>query len=99
MPFGEAILSWNRNGESDLAGYRIYYGQSADFLPFDVNVGLTATPLTPSVTLPNAQHPDFLVVGTLFFTVKAYDTSNNESDGSNVVSKGIAPKLFPIAWG
>jgi hypothetical protein len=99
MPFGEAILSWNRNGESDLAGYRIYYGLSADFLPNDVDVGLTATPLTPTVTLPNAQHPDFRVFGTLFFTVKAYDTSNNESDGSNVVNKGIAPKLFPVSWG
>jgi hypothetical protein len=99
MPYGQAILSWNRNTEADLAGYRIYYGPSSLNLPHSVNVGLTATPLTPTVTLPNAQHPDFIVVGTLFFTVKAYDTSNNESDGSNVVSKGIAPKLFPMSWG
>jgi hypothetical protein len=99
MPFGEAILSWNRNGEADLAGYVIYYGPSVSFLPHSVDVGLTATPLTPTVTLPNAQHPDFLVFGPVFFTVKAYDTSNNESDGSNVVSKGIAPKLFPMSWG
>jgi hypothetical protein len=24
--YGQVTLSWNRNGESDLAGYRVYYG-------------------------------------------------------------------------
>jgi hypothetical protein len=98
MPFGEAILSWNRNGEADLAGYRVYYGPTALFLPHSVNVGLTATPLTPTVTLPNVDHPDFLIFGPVFFAVAAFDTNNNESVKSNVVSKGIAPKLFPTVW-
>jgi hypothetical protein len=92
MPFGEAILSWNRNGESDLAGYRIYYGSN----PIALNhiVGLTATPLTPSTTLTS-----FEVHGQLYFAVTAYDASNNESAFSTVVSKGVAPKLLPMFWG
>ena len=94
MPFGEAVVSWNRNGEADLAGYRVYYGLNPPTLPFWVDVGLTATPLNPSVTLKS-----FEVYGTLSFAVTAYDTSNNESGFSSVVSKAVAPKLFPMAWG
>ena len=51
MPFGEVTISWNRNGEADLAGYRIYYGDTPPTLPHWVDVGLTATPNTPSHTL------------------------------------------------
>jgi hypothetical protein len=94
MPYGEALLSWTRNGEADLAGYRIYYGATVNNLPHSVDVGLTATPLTPSYNLTT-----FNIYGTIHFAVTAYDTSNNESAFSTPVSKGIAPKLFPLAWG
>jgi hypothetical protein len=94
MPYGEATLSWNRNGEADLAGYEVWGGTSPSVLTFLQDVGLTATPLTPSVTITN-----FPFYGILFFAVTAYDTSNNKSAFSNVVNKGIAPKLFPLAWG
>lgn len=94
MPYGEALLSWTRNGEADLAGYRIYVGTSAGVLDFHSDVGLTATPLTPRANITT-----FSTYGQLFFGVKAYDTSNNESAVSNVVTKGIAPKLFPVSWG
>lgn len=94
MPFGEALLSWTRNGEADLAGYKVYVGPNPDLLAFLQDVGLTATPLTPSVNVTN-----FPFYGNLFFAVTAYDTSNNESAFSTAVSKGIAPKLFPVAWG
>jgi hypothetical protein len=94
MPYGEATLSWNRNGEADLAGYRVYVGEVANDLELLQDVGLTATPLTPTVTLST-----FPFYGTLHFAVAAYDTSNNQSPFSTTVSKGIAPKLFPLAWG
>ena len=94
MPFGEAILSWNRNGEADLAGYRVYYGSSPIALNHIADMGLTATPMTPSI--PSRT---FEVYGQLHFAVTAYDTSNNESAFSTVVSKAVAPKLLPMAWG
>jgi hypothetical protein len=94
MPYGEATLSWTRNGEADLAGYRVYGGLTSNDLELLQDVGLTATPLTPSVTITN-----FPFYGILFFAVAAYDTSNNQSPFSTTVSKGIAPKLFPLAWG
>jgi hypothetical protein len=93
MPFGEAILSWNRNGEADLAGYRVYYGTSPISLNHIVDIGLTVTPVTPSVTLK-----EFQAYGTLHFAVTAYDTSNNESAFSTVVAKAVAPKFLPMAW-
>jgi hypothetical protein len=95
-------MSWTRNGEADLAGYRIYYGTAPDVLIAlnssqltNGDVGLTATPLTPSITLT-----DFRLYGTLYFAVTAYDTSNNESDPSSPpVTMAVAPKLFPMVWG
>lgn len=96
MPFGEVIVSWNQNGEADLAGYRIYYGTAPTVLNFNTGtaVGLTATPSAPSYTLST-----FQAYGTLYFAVTAYDTSNNESTPSTpVVSKAVAPKIFPMNW-
>jgi hypothetical protein len=100
--YGQVTMSWTRNGEADLAGYRIYYGTAPDTLiPLNSSqltggdVGLTATPLTPSITLT-----DFRLYGTLYFAVTAYDTSNNESDPSSPpVTMALAPKLFPMVWG
>jgi hypothetical protein len=92
--YGQVTLSWNRNGEADLAGYRVYYGPASDNLPYNYDVGLTATPLTPSNT-----QTFFQQFGTLYFAVSAYDTSNNESDLSTPVSMAVAPKLMPMVWG
>ena len=94
MSLGEVTVAWDRNGEADLAGYRVYYGLNPPTLQFSVDVGLTATPLNPSVKLTS-----FQAYGTLSFAVTAYDTSNNESAFSNVISQGVAPKLLPMAWG
>ena len=93
--YGQVTISWNRNGEADLAGYRIYYGTSPISLNFIVDVGLTATPISPSVTLTT-----FQAYGTLHFAVTAYDTSNNESGLSTpVVTMAVAPTLLPLVWG
>jgi hypothetical protein len=94
MPFGQVTISWSRNGEADLAGYRVYYGTSPSPLSFLQDVGVTATPLAPTVTIT-----EFPQYGPLFFAVTAYDTSNNESSFSSTVTKAVAPKLLPIAWG
>lgn len=91
--FGEALLDWNQSPEADVAGYRVYYGSSPSVLNNVLDVGLTATPLAPETNLTT-----FTIYGTLFFGVTAYDTSNNESGFSNIVSKAIAPKLMPLTW-
>jgi len=69
-------LAWNPNTESDLAGYRVYYGTASRTYGTPVNVGnVTSCPLTglsPGVTY--------------YLAVTAYDTQNNESGFSNEVS-------------
>lgn len=81
---GAAKISWNANTEPDLAGYKLYYGTSSGVYTTVIDVGLTATPSTPSYTVYN------LTKGvTYYFNVTAYDTSNNESAFGTEVSKFI----------
>lgn len=75
--FGAQIkLSWDPNTESDLAGYKIYYGVSSGSYGSPVNVGnvtsYTLTGLTPGQTY--------------FIAATAFNTLNNESGYSNEVS-------------
>jgi hypothetical protein len=89
---GTATVSWNANTEPDLAGYKIYYGTSprSGVCPPGgyssvINVGNVRT-----YTFNN------LVQGvTYYFSVTAYDTSNNESSCSAEVSKFIADTSAP----
>ncbi len=78
-------ISWNPNSESDLAGYRIYYGTSSKSYSGIVDVGnetiFTLTGLTSGTTY--------------FIAVTAYDTSFNQSGYSNEVS-GIAIDPEPL---
>ena len=95
MPLGEVTIGCAANPEADLAGYRIYCGQSALVLSFLQEF--------PVASLPNPSAPamrctTFPFYGTLFFAVTAYDTSNNESGLSAVVSKAVAPRLYPLSW-
>lgn len=78
-------LSWeppttNVDGSpvTDLAGYRIYYGLSSRNYSWVIDVGNVTTYKIENLS-PN----------TYYFTVTAYDTSGNESDYSNEVSKII----------
>jgi hypothetical protein len=83
-PAGTASLSWkapisNDDGSAftNLAGYRLHYGASADALTQTIqipgpNVSYTVTGLPP---------------GTYFFAVRAYTSGGVQSDPSNVVSK------------
>jgi hypothetical protein len=78
---GSATLHWRANTESDLAGYRIYYGaQSRSYGPY--------IPLGKSVI---SYTLNGLVDGkTYYFTLTAVDTSGNESGYSTEVSKTVS---------
>jgi len=81
----DIILSWDRNQEEELAGYKVYYGTSSrayfenpkqlpkeNCVVIDGRVTYTfSTALTPGVTY--------------YFAVTAYDTSGYETDFSNEV--------------
>ena len=84
---GTATLSWaapieNSDGSAvtNLAGYRIYHGTSADSLDQVVQVA------SPGITMYVF---DNLSVGTHYFAITAYNTSGVESDRSAVGSKAI----------
>jgi parallel beta-helix repeat protein len=72
---GNAALSWNRNSEADLAGYKIYYDSDAGYpFRYSVDVG-NVTHYTLTGLPPNIK----------YFTVVAYDV---ESDGINDLFEG-----------
>jgi Putative Ig domain len=84
---GSATLSWtaptvNADGSAltDLAGYNIYYGQSADALSHTVSV---SDPSVVTYTLPN------LGSGTWYFSITSVTSTSAESALTNVVSKTI----------
>ncbi|MFN8008996.1 MAG: fibronectin type III domain-containing protein [Terriglobia bacterium] len=76
-------LSWNPNTESDLAGYKVYYGSSPRRYTHLAGV---------------ADRPNFivsgLVAGTYFFAVTAYDFSGNEGGFSNEVSLTVSDQTW-----
>jgi fibronectin type 3 domain-containing protein len=83
----EVKLSWNANQESDLAGYKMYWGNVSRTYSTNIDVGNQTM-----FTVPN------LAEGKkYYFACTAYDTSNNESDYSNEVSVTIADVTPPGA--
>ncbi len=76
-----AILAWDANSESDLAGYRVYHGLTQGEYDTSEDVGLTSDPTSPQYTLA-----DLTVGEEYFFVVTAYDFYGNESEYSNIVS-------------
>ncbi len=84
---GAATLSWlppttDTDGAplTNLAGYRIHYGTDAALLTDSITV---TNPGTAAYVVGN------LSPGTWYFSVTAFNTSNVESNFSNVVSKTI----------
>ena len=84
---GAATLSWaapdqNTDGSAltNLAGYRIYFGTSADSL--DQVIDIPTVGITTYVV-------DDLDAGTYYFSIRAYNTVGAESALSNVVSDTI----------
>ncbi len=76
---GSATISWNANAETDVAGYKIYRTTTAGVYGAPVTVLGKVT----SYIMPN------LPPATYYFTVTAYDASQNESGKSSEVSKTI----------
>jgi len=80
-------LAWDPNTESDLAGYKVYYGntsRSQAAYPHSVTIGSRdattwSLPLDP---------------GVYYFSLTAYDTSGRESGYSSEVSAEI-PSVAP----
>lgn len=76
---GEITLIWDPNSESDLAGYKVYFGTTSRTYGAPIILGkvttYTVTGLTPGVTY--------------YFAVTAYNTAGLESGYSNEVSATI----------
>lgn len=91
---GTAQLSWDANSESDLAGYKIYYGLS---------VRTSTCPTGGYASVIDAGNTTYYLLSSLqnevtfYFSVTAYDTSNNESCLSNEVSKYMSPSGDEVA--
>ncbi len=69
-------IAWDPNTESDLAGYKVYYGTSSRNYGSPIDVGNVTT-----YAITN------LVAGQVYYiAVTAYNTANYESDYSNEVS-------------
>jgi hypothetical protein len=79
-----AVVAWTQNLESDLAGYRVHWGTASGVYSTVIDVGLTATPSSPSYLIG-----PLAVTQTIYASITAYDTSNNESALSLEVSKFI----------
>jgi hypothetical protein len=85
-------LNWTTNTEPDLAGYKVYYGQSeggpydgtgAAEGPSPIDVGDVTTATLSGLPVDSA---------TYYFVVTAYDNEDNESYFSNEVSNNTKPR-------
>ena len=83
---GELILMWdpptsNEDGSplTDLAGYKLYYGTSSGVYGTNLDIG-------NDITYKLSNLEDGI---SYYFAVTAYDTSDNESNFSNEVSKAM----------
>lgn len=76
-------LTWNRNSEHDLAGYKVYYGTSSGNYDDSTTVGRVTKYRIEGLTNDVR----------LYIAVSSIDTSGNESERSEEVS--AIPQLFP----
>ena len=77
---GQVTLMWDPNSESDLAGYRIYYGIVSRSYDNAIDVGNTETCIVTGL-IPGA---------TYYFAATAYNTSELESDYSNEIEYTVS---------
>jgi hypothetical protein len=75
----QTSLAWDPNQPSEVAGYRLHYGDSSRSYSADVDVGNQTT----------CTVADLAIGLTYFFAVTAYDQYGRESDFSNEVSQTI----------
>jgi hypothetical protein len=79
------IATWNANTESDLAGYKLKYGQSPGVHGTVIDVGNATTRTVSGLTAG----------ATYYFVVTAYDLTGNESGPSGEASVTLASANTP----
>ncbi len=88
----EGTFAWDANTEPDLAGYRLYYGQTPR----------SEGPYTKTYNIPvstysadgNILDIGWLNPGPWYFSLTAYDEADNESEFSNEVGM-VVPDTVP----
>ncbi len=84
----DVTLAWDANGETDLAGYKVYYGSTAGGPYNGSGSSEGASPIIVSLgSLVNPSSPEFtvhgLAEGTYYFVATAYNAGGLESGPSN----------------
>jgi hypothetical protein len=75
MALGQVTWEWDPNNETDLKGYKLYYGFESGNYSFAIDVGYhTIYTIT-----------DLLIGETYYFSLTAYNYSGYESSYSNEV--------------
>lgn len=75
----QVSLAWDANSETDLGGYKLYYGTASQAYSTVINVGNNT-----QVTVNNLSQGV-----TYFFAVSAYNMQGAESDYSNEINKMV----------
>jgi len=82
---GTASLHWVPNSESDLAGYHLYRGGTANFV---------AGPSSLIATLPDTGYAD-AAGGPFFYRLSAYDQHGNDSPSVMLLPSGTTGVVSP----
>jgi len=89
----DVTLRWDKNTESDLAGYKLYYKTDTSGSPYDgTGSDQGASPVDiPLNVLTDPDNPEFTITELdaeriYFFSLTAYDNEDSESDYSEEVS-------------
>ncbi len=77
---GVIKLAWDPNTETDVAGYKVYYGTSSGNYENAVDIGNSTEYLLSGLSKGQ----------TYYIVVTAYDTASNESGFSNEVTGSAA---------
>ncbi len=100
----KVTFTWTANSETNLAGYKLYYGGAPGV--YDGDLGdLGPSPVDiPLAALEDAQDPEFSLTGMpscihLHFVLTAYNTEGAESDYSDAVDATMVTKPSLVDFG
>lgn len=79
---GKVIVTWDKNKEKDLAGYKLYFGKNSYRYTEILDIGNNTEHLIENLETENQW----------YFAVTAYDTASNESNYSEEVSIFLSEK-------